>query len=166
VLLEFLNTRVEAGDTREHLVVLVLEPLHFFASFDDLALQLVYRLESLFELQLGLVQVLLHVASCSDGLDCQPLLPLQLVLQVVSLADELVVLLHSEAHLLDSVVLLLLALLPEDGLGSEHGREELCILPDLIELVVDFLLELPRLLHFRNIEVLVLADLVLGIPEL
>jgi hypothetical protein len=106
--------------------------------------------------------MLFHVASGSDGLDSKSLLPFKLILEVIPFTHELVVLFHSHCHLLHSLILLNLAFFPEDCLSPEHGREELSILPDLLQLFSDLLLELTSVFELRDVEVLIFVVFILS----
>ena len=71
--------------------------------------------------------------------------------QVISLLKERVVLLHCIFHHVLCRVLLLLALVTEDSLCSEHGWKQLSILLDLLKLSCQVLLILSSLLQSRNV---------------
>lgn len=110
--------------------------------------------------------MLFHVASRSDCLDGHPLLPFELVAEIISFVNELVVLLHRCGHFLDSFVFLNLAFLSENGLCSEHAGEKLSVLANLLQLIVDLLLELSSVLEFREVKVFVLVVLVFSVSQL
>ena len=84
VLLQFLNSGVEATDRGEHFVVLLFEALDLLAGVDDGLVKFSDLYHCLLVGFLCLIEMLLHVASGSDGLDCQSLLSLELILEVVS----------------------------------------------------------------------------------
>ena len=68
---------------------------------------------------------------------------------------------HCHGHLLNSLILLNLALLSEDSLSPEHGGQKLRILPDLLQLFSDLLLELTGVFKLWDIKVFVLVIFIL-----
>lgn len=162
---EFLDSCIEGADTCEHFIVLVFELFDLQSGLNQLLLKIINLVEAILTLLFCLVEMRLHVSSGSNGLNCEPLLSLKLLLEVVPLTDELVVLLHRHGHPPDGIIFLLLAFLSEDGLSSEHRWQELCVALDPLEFVVQTLLVGPRILELGHVEVLVFIAFVLRVFE-
>ena len=166
MLLKLLNTRVEATDTSEHLVMLLLEALYFFAGVNDLLLELSDSDHCFFIRLLSLIEMLFHVSTSCYCLNGQPLLPLKFVFEVISLTHQLVVLLHGHGHLINGLILLYFALFSENGFGPEHGREQFCILSDLFKLLIDVFLELPGVSQLWNVKVFIFVIFIFSLSQL
>jgi len=120
VLLKLFDSLIEATDTREHLVVLLLISLYILASLHHPHLVVLDCLACVCILLPGFIKMLLHVATSCDSLNRQTLLALELVLEVVTLAHQLIVLLHCVRHLLHCFVLFSFYVFSEDSLSSKH----------------------------------------------
>lgn len=166
MLLQLLNSRTQIANTGEHLVMLLLKSFDLLLHLNDPLLQLGDLLQSLLVGGLGLIQMLLHIAPGCDGLDRQSLLPLQFIFKVISLRHKLVVLFFECFHLLKGFILLVLAFDSKGRLRSEHRREELCVGRNLIDILSQDFLVVPRLLEFGHVEVLESGGFVFSFFEL
>ena len=166
VLLKLLDSRIEATYTSEHFVMLLLESLHLFACVHDGLVQLCYFKHGLLVGFLGFIQMLFHVSSGCDGLNGKSLLSFQLIFEIVSFTDELVMLLHSHSHFFHSLVLLYLALFSENSFCSEHGRKQLGVLTNFFKFLGNLLLEFTSIFKFWNVEVLIFVVLILCLSKL
>jgi len=141
----------------------LLESFDLLSSLNDFLVELSNFLEGLFVSSFRLVQMLFHIASRCDSLDCKPLFPLKLILKIISLGNELVVLLLESFHLLQSFILLVFAFNSESSFSSEHRRKELRIRRNLINILGKLLLVLPRILQPWQVKVIILCQFVFSL---
>lgn len=134
--------------------MLSLEAFNILASLIKLILVLLDLLLSIFKVSSCLVQMVFHVSSGCNGLHGESLFAIQLILEIISFLDKLIVLLFVLIFFLDSCLLLLFLLLSEFYFNSEHLREHVGISSDLIKFIVDLGLELLCLLDLGEIAAL------------
>jgi hypothetical protein len=104
--------------------MLLFETVHVLCSINQLQFVVFNCRASILKLLFRLVEMLFHVATSSNSLNGKPLLTLQLILEIISLAYELVVLLHGVVHLFNGFISFLLAFESEHSFCSEHARKQ------------------------------------------
>ncbi len=89
----------------------------------------------IFEVLGSIVEVALHGGPSSNGLQTETLLPLQLSFEVRALPLEELSAFYGLARLFEGFITLLSALVAEDCLRTEHGREEFGIGANLVTFI-------------------------------
>lgn len=166
MLFQFLNTCVETAYRLEHFVMLCLELGHIVLALNNLLIKGANLIAESIVFVFLVVQELLHVSSGSNCLLSKSLLPHQFISEVVTFTYQCEVILLVLGHFSHSLVFVMLILLSLNGLRTEHPRKQFGIVPDPLELVVNFLLKVLGFLQLWNVVILVLVCLFLDISNL
>jgi len=155
MLLELLNTTVKTTNCCKHLIVFLLIAISLHHGLISILLyfgdNLLMRRYNLLVISEGLLKL---AASC-NSLQSQSLLTLDFIRKILDLLPKTLIIPLSFPHYLFSLIKLILNEEPLLGLLSKHGRQQLGVLSNLLQLtsklslVDDCFLEL-RLVHFSQ----------------